>query len=77
MPGFLGVQAVINMILSIVFITVSWWALQVFKFDLFIHHIQSTQAKILHLLFAVALGSLVARFFIEYIEWANWLKFLF
>ncbi|MDQ0339435.1 putative integral membrane protein (TIGR02327 family) [Caldalkalibacillus uzonensis] len=76
-PTFLGVQALINMILTLALITVSWWALQCIKLDLFVRDINGPQAKILQVAVAIALGYLLASFFIDYMQWTNWLRYLF
>jgi uncharacterized integral membrane protein (TIGR02327 family) len=75
--SFLGVTALINMFLSIIFIYVSWWALQVFKFDLFIRDVNGPQAKLLQIFLAVVIGHGVATFFIDYLQWTSFLKYIF
>jgi uncharacterized integral membrane protein (TIGR02327 family) len=76
-PTFLGGQALFNMVLTLVLIAISWWALQCIKLDLFVRDINGTQAKLLQILLSIFLGYTVARFFIDYIQWANWLRYLF
>ncbi|EGL81778.1 Conserved hypothetical protein, integral membrane YwzB [Caldalkalibacillus thermarum TA2.A1] len=76
-PSYLGVQALINMIITLVLIAVSWWVLQCVKLDLFVRDINGPQAKLLQVALAVALGYLLASFFIDYIQWTNWLPYLF
>lgn len=73
----LGVTAIFNMLLTLVLIFFSWWALQAFKFDLFIRNVNSPQAKILQLLLAVFIGHGVANFFIQYLNWTTMLKYIF
>lgn len=75
--SFLGVQAIINMTLTLLLIGVSWWALQTFKFDLFIRDVEGPRSKLLQIILAIVLGYGTARFFIDYIEWTNWLRYLF
>lgn len=72
-----AMNAMFNMVLTLVLIFVSWWALQAFKFDLFIRHVNSPQAKILQLLLAVFIGHGVASFFIQYLNWTTLLKYIF
>lgn len=76
-PSSLGVTALINMFLTIILIGISWWALQVFKFDLFIQDVNGPQAKLLQMLISVAIGHGVARFFIDYLQWTSHLKYIF
>lgn len=75
--GSLGVTALINMFLTIILIGISWWALQVFKFGLFIQDVNGPQAKLLQILIAVVIGHGVAKFFIDYLQWTSHLKYIF
>lgn len=74
---FLGGQALLNMLLTLGLIALSWWALQCVKFDLFVRQAGGAQAKLLHLLLAIFLGYTAARFFIDYLQWSSWLRYLF
>lgn len=74
MESSFGATGLVNIVLSLVFITISWWALQSFRFDLFVHSPRSAQAKVLQVLAAVALGHSVARFFMDYLGWSIMLK---
>lgn len=76
MQGF-GVQAVVNIIIQLVFIIVTWWALQTFRLDIFLKNPNSPQAKTLLILLTIAIGSLVGNFFINYLDWATRLRYLF
>ncbi len=71
------ISAVLNIVLSVVFIGVSWWALQAFRFDLFVKKADSAQAKLLQILLSIFIGYGVARFFLEYLGWSLMLKDLF
>jgi uncharacterized integral membrane protein (TIGR02327 family) len=73
----IGVTALINMILSLFFIGISWWALQMFKFDLFIKNVNSVQAKFLQIILSIVLGHGVAQFFMDYMQWTTFLKYIF
>lgn len=73
----LGINALLNMILSITLIALSWWALQSFKFDLFVRDINGPQAKLLQILLAIAIGHSVTLFFVYYIQWTQMLRFFF
>jgi len=77
MEATVAIHAMMGMLLSIFFIGLSWWVLQVFKFDLFIRYPNSTQAKLLQLILAVVLGHGVTLFFLDYIKWSGFLKYLF
>jgi uncharacterized integral membrane protein (TIGR02327 family) len=75
--SFIGVTALINMFLSIVFIGISWWALQIFKFDLFFRETNGPQAKLVQILVSIVIGHGVATFFIDYMQWTTFLKYIF
>lgn len=76
-PSFLGGQALFNMVLTLLLIAISWWALQCVKMDLFVRDMNGNQAKLLQVLLSILIGYTVARFFIDYIQWTNWLRYLF
>jgi uncharacterized integral membrane protein (TIGR02327 family) len=65
------------MMLTIGCIVLCWWALQAFKFDLFIRQVNGAQSKLLQLIVSVVLGHGLAQFFIQYIEWTNLLTAFF
>lgn len=73
----MGFQALLNMILTLLLIAVSWWALQSFKIDLFIRSINSPQAKVLQIMLSIVIGYTVASFFIDYMQWTQLLRYLF
>jgi uncharacterized integral membrane protein (TIGR02327 family) len=73
----LGLTALLNMVLTIVLIVISWWALQSVKFDIFLRNVNGGQAKLLHVLLAVVIGHGVAQFFIAYMSWTNFLPYIF
>ncbi|WP_339322570.1 DUF1146 family protein [Paenibacillus sp. FSL W8-0194] len=75
--GSLGVMGLISMIVSLVCIGLSWWALQNLKLDLFIRFPKSPQGKLLHLLLAIILGHFVAKFLLDYLNWSQMIKYMF
>lgn len=60
-------MAIVNIGLYLLCIALSWWALQEFRFDVLLKHPKSPQAKLLQILLAIALGHLVAGFFMQYL----------
>lgn len=72
-----GQQAILHIIVHILFIAITWWALQAFKFDLFVKNPQSAQAKTLMILLTIAISYLVSSFFLNYLNWSTMLKYLF
>lgn len=75
--GSLGVTGLISMIVSLVCIGLSWWALQHVKLDLFVRFPKSPQGKLLHLLLAIVLGHFVAKFLLDYLNWSQMIKYMF
>ncbi|WP_248929387.1 DUF1146 family protein [Paenibacillus hamazuiensis] len=73
----LGLSGLINIFVVIVCIGLSWWGLQEFRFDMLLRRPKSAAAKLLQIFLSVALGSLVARFIIEYFHWSTWLHEMF
>lgn len=76
MTGF-GLTAAINIILTLIFIAVSWWALQCVRVDLFLANPSGAKAKALLIILAVVLGHGVARFIGDYTGWSQMLAQLF
>lgn len=72
----IAIQGIVNILIMLVVIVITWWALQSFKFDLFIKNPKGPQAKALLIILTIAIGSLVGNFLINYLEWASWIKYL-
>ncbi|MHA0856259.1 DUF1146 family protein [Paenibacillus sp. CMAA1364] len=75
--GMVGVSGLISIIVSLICIWISWWALQNLKLDLFIRMPQGAQGKLLHVLLAIVLGHFVAGFIIDYLTWSQMIKYMF
>lgn len=73
--GF-GVQALMYVITNLFFIVLTWWALQSFRFDVFLKDPGGARAKILMLLVTIAIGSVVGTFFFQYVIWSLRLRYL-
>lgn len=63
----LGLNALMSILISLACIAVSWWALQAFRFDVFLAKPGSPQAKMLHILLSIFIGHGVAKFLMEYL----------
>ncbi|RNB82059.1 DUF1146 domain-containing protein [Brevibacillus fluminis] len=75
--GSLATTGLLNIIVSIICIAASWWALQSFRFDLFVKKANSAQSKLLQILLSIVIGSGVARFLMEYLASSLLLRDLF
>lgn len=74
--GF-GLTAAINIILTLIGIAVSWWALQCVRIDLFLSDPKGARAKALMIIVSVVLGHGIARFLSDYAGWSQMLTQLF
>lgn len=72
-----AIQGIANIVIVLIILVITWWALQSFKFELFVKNPEGPQAKALLILLTIAIGSLVGNFFINYLEWATWIQYLF
>nr|WP_035425302.1 DUF1146 family protein [Halalkalibacterium ligniniphilum] len=75
MEGF-GQQALIHIFVNVVFLAITWWALQSFRFDLFVKNPKGPQAKLLMILLTIAIGHLVSSFFMDYFNSSMMLRHL-
>lgn len=66
-----------SILLALACIALSWWALQQFRFDLFVRQPRSGQAKMLQILVSIVLGYQLTRFILDYFGWSGLLKGLF
>ncbi len=73
----LGQQAILGIIIHLVFFAITWWALQALNFDKFLRANKVFQARLLYILLTIALGSLVSNFFLDYLSWSTNLSYFF
>jgi uncharacterized integral membrane protein (TIGR02327 family) len=73
----MAISSLVYICIVVICIGVSWWALQQFRFDLFLKQPKSSPAIALQILLSIALGSEVARFIIDYFNWSTLLKGMF
>jgi uncharacterized integral membrane protein (TIGR02327 family) len=72
-----GYLALLYILIYLLFIALAWWALQEFRFDLLLKRPRSAPAKMLQILLSIAIGYLVAGFFIQYLNLSVGLKQMF
>ena len=72
-----GTSGLVSMIVSLLCVVLSWWALQNLKLDLFIRYPKSPQGRLLHLLLAIVLGHFVAGFILDYLNWSGQIRYMF
>lgn len=73
----IGTNGLVAMIVSLLCVVLSWWALQNLKLDLVIRYPKSPQGRLLHLLLAIVLGHFVAGFLLDYLGWSGMLRNMF
>jgi len=73
----MGLNALVNIVLSLACIGLAWWVLQAVKWDLFLRRPDGPQARLLIVLLALLVGSSVAAFLSDYLGWSLLLHTLF
>nr|WP_273130295.1 DUF1146 family protein [Bacillus weihaiensis] len=72
-----GQIALISMLVNLMFMVITWWALQALNIEKLIKPGKVVQARALLLLLTIALGSMVSSFFLDYLLWSQQLPSLF
>jgi uncharacterized integral membrane protein (TIGR02327 family) len=72
----MGWTGLFNIFISLVSIALAWWALQVFRFDLFLADPRGARAKVLQMILSIVLGYQLSRFFVDYLNWSILLKYV-
>ncbi|MED0676103.1 DUF1146 family protein [Aneurinibacillus thermoaerophilus] len=73
----MAVAGMINILLSLVCIGLSFWALQAFRFDLFVANPKGARTKLLQIFLSIFIGHGVASFFTDYFGWTQLLRQFF
>ncbi|WP_027415197.1 DUF1146 family protein [Aneurinibacillus terranovensis] len=73
----MAMAGAINIVMSLIFIGISFWALQAFRFDLFVSNPKGGRAKLLQILLSIMLGHSVSVFFSDYFGWTRMLQQFF
>ncbi|MCD1260878.1 DUF1146 domain-containing protein [Paenibacillus athensensis] len=72
-----SLMAIANIAIYLLCIALAWWSLQEFRFDVLLKRPKSAPAKMLQILLSIALGHLVASFFIQYLGFSLGLHQMF
>ncbi|EOH98875.1 hypothetical protein UAY_02144 [Enterococcus moraviensis ATCC BAA-383] len=64
---FFGLDAVIRIICHMMFIYVSFWAMQSIRIEQFFKAHQTSQVRLLIVLFSIVIGYTVSSFFLEFL----------
>jgi uncharacterized integral membrane protein (TIGR02327 family) len=77
MNSSMGVNGLMNIMIVLICIGCSWWALQELNLDKLMKRPRSIQSKLLQVLLSVAIGYQIAKFVIDYFHWSTWLPGMF
>ncbi|KEZ48857.1 MULTISPECIES: DUF1146 family protein [Metabacillus] len=70
-------QALLGLMSHLVFIPVTWWALQALHIEKAMKKGKVMQARALLILLTIAISGAVSNFFLDYLIWSRQLPFLF
>ena len=73
----IGQLSFLSIIVHLISIFFSWIALQSLNFEKFLRPNHIFQARLLYILLAIALGSIVGNFMLDYLYWAQRLPQIF
>ncbi|ABS23998.1 DUF1146 family protein [Bacillus cytotoxicus] len=76
MAQLLGQQALIAMVSHLLFITITWWALQGIHIERLMKSGKVLQIRILLILVTIAIGTSVSNFFLDYLGYSKSLTYL-
>ncbi len=71
-----GQIAMLSILSHLVFIAISWWALQAIRLDKLLKPNHVFQARLLYILLAIFIGSSVSNFFLDYLQWSQQLPLI-
>ncbi|MDX8361089.1 MULTISPECIES: DUF1146 family protein [Bacillaceae] len=72
-----GIDALVSILSHLIFITITWWALQSLNFEKLFKKNRVFQARTLFILITIALGSTISNFFLDYLFWSKQITTLF
>jgi conserved hypothetical integral membrane protein len=73
----IGYESLFSIISHLVFIGLAWWALSALNFEKMLKANKVAQARLLYILLAVALGTAVSNFFLDYFDWSRQFPYIF
>ncbi len=76
LAGF-GQQALISIFSHLLFISITWWALQSINYEKILKPNHVIQARLVLIFATIAIGSTVSNFFLDYLMWSQQLPSLF
>lgn len=76
MAQILGQQALIAIVSHLLFITITWWALQGLHVERLMKSGKVLQMRVLMILVTIAIGASVSNFFLDYLGYSKSLTYL-
>ncbi|MFD3446659.1 DUF1146 family protein [Microbacteriaceae bacterium 4G12] len=77
MAQIVGQQALTSIFSHLLFITLTWWALQGIHIERLMKKGKVIQTKVLLMLLTIAIGTSVSNFFLDYLNYSKSLTYLF
>ncbi|WP_078378637.1 DUF1146 family protein [Sutcliffiella halmapala] len=62
-----GVQALVSILSHLLFISITWWALQCINYEQWMKPNRVVQMRLLLILVTIAIGASVSNFFLDYL----------
>ncbi|MDX8363715.1 DUF1146 family protein [Cytobacillus sp. IB215665] len=72
-----GIDALVSILSHLIFITITWWALQSLNYEKIFKKNRVIQARTLFILITIAIGSTISNFFLDYLFWSKQITTLF
>lgn len=73
----MGQQAIFQLMAYVFFIGITFYAMQAFRFEQLFKKGKTFQIQLVYILFSIAIGSLVAQFFISFSTLSQQLPYIF
>lgn len=73
----IAIDALINIIIHIIFIVLSWKALEGLNFEKLIKKNKVIESRLLFILLSITIGTIASTFVINLIQWSRQLIYLF
>ncbi|TCS83389.1 DUF1146 family protein [Tepidibacillus fermentans] len=70
MESYFVYTSIVGIVVTLISIGVSWWALQVVRFDVFTFRPKSPQAIALQIILSIVIGYQLSRFLLDYVSWS-------
>jgi len=72
-----GYHALISIFSHLIFIALTWWALQGLNIEKIIKPNRIAQGRLFYILLTITIGSTVSNFFLDYLSWSRQLPLIF